>query len=147
RCQQTKPASYRPTPSFWWSISREMEPGCRFGITDIAKEKRVIFHGFHLRDGGDIWNRDDRLAFAVQAKAPNLRRPAEQIADINGVGGRFHELNDRVAWRNDHRRIREFRFIQGRPQNFPARRVRPRKQIKRAIATDPCRFNLVAELR
>ena len=59
------------------------------------------------------------LAGAVQAKAPNLRRSAEQIADINCVGGRFHELNYRFAGRNDHRCIRELRFIQGTRKIFP----------------------------
>ena len=88
----------------------------------------------------------DRFAFAVETEAPNLRWSAEQIADIKRFGGRFDELNYRFAGRNDHRRIRQLRFIQGSPQNFSARRVGPRKQIKRIIAAEPRRFNLIAEL-
>ena len=124
-----------------------MKPGRRLGEADIAKEQRIILQREHSLHGGNFWNRDELFAFAVQAKAPDLRRTAEQILDIKRLCGRHDSLDDRIARRHDRRRARELRFIERHPENFAARRIRARKQIERVIASDPRLLDLIAELR
>src|SRR5438477_526530 len=76
-----------------------MEPRRRLGIAHIAKQKRVIFQGEHLLNSRYFWNWYDCFAFTVQPKAPDLRWTAEQIANVNRVGGGSDVLDDRFASR------------------------------------------------
>src|SRR6266702_4198620 len=58
-----------------------MEPGCRFGIALVAKEKRGVLESDHFLHSRYFWNGDDSFVFAVQAEAANLRWTTKQITD------------------------------------------------------------------
>src|SRR5207237_9545589 len=72
-----------------------MEPGCRFSITLVAKQKRAVLESDHFLHSRYFWNRDDRYAFAVQIEAANLRWTTKQIAYEQSCGCR-HELRDNL---------------------------------------------------
>ena len=69
-----------------------MKPGRRLGVTDVAKKQRIIFQCHHFLTAEIFGMGMICLAFAVQAEASNLRRPAEQILDIKRLGGRLDLL-------------------------------------------------------
>src|SRR5438552_16838195 len=74
-----------------------MEPGCRFSITLVAKQKRAVLESDHFLHSRYFWNRDDRFAFAVQIEAANLRWTTKQIAYEQSVGCRYDLLDNRLA--------------------------------------------------
>ena len=78
-----------------------MEPGCRLGVTDIVVQERPILQCEHFLHCRYFGNWDDRFAFAVQTETPDLRGTAEQVANVQRVGGRHDLLDHRFARRND----------------------------------------------
>src|SRR5918996_5874820 len=101
-----------------------MEPRRRLGVTDISKQKRVVFQGEHLLNSRYFWNWDDCFAFTVQPKAPDMRRAAEQVANIERIGSGNDSLDDSLASRNDLNRVLKFWGVERQAQNFAARSIR-----------------------
>src|SRR5439155_1054945 len=86
-----------------------MKPRRRLGVTHISKQQRIILQGEHLLNGRYFWHWNDRFAFTVQPKSPDLGWPTEQVADIKRIGRRNDLLDDRVASRNDLNCVRQCR--------------------------------------
>src|SRR4026208_925839 len=97
-----------------------MEPGCRFGIALVAKQKGTILESDHFLHGRYFWNRDDCLTFSVQAEAANLRWTTKQITSEQSTGCRDELLNNRLASWNDLNGLAQFRRIERQTENFSA---------------------------
>src|SRR4030095_8648773 len=80
---------------------RTMEPGCRFGVTLVAKQKGTVLESNHFLHRRYFWNRDVCFAFAVQVKAANLRWTTKQITNEQGVDCGNDLLNNRLCSWND----------------------------------------------
>src|SRR6266513_1123248 len=123
-----------------------MEPGCRFGITLVAKKKGTVLECDHFLHGRYFWNRDSRFIFAVQTEAANLRWTAKQIANEQCVGCGHDLLDNRLAGWNDLNGFAYLWRLKRQPKNFSARRGVARNKVQCVIASEPGGLNLVAEL-
>src|SRR5213079_2234720 len=108
---------------------RTMEPGCRFSITLVAKQKRAVLESDHFLHSRYFWNRDDRFACALQAEAANLRWTTKRIAYEQSVGCRYDLLDNRLAGWNDFNSFAQLRRLERQTENFSARRGIAGKKI------------------
>src|SRR5205823_3193161 len=124
-----------------------MEPYRRVGVAHVAEQERSVFEREQFLHSRDLWGRDLRFILAIQVEAPDLRWASKQIGNIKRICARHDLLDHRFPGSNNLRGIFQFRHIERQTKNLSVRRLRARKQIKRAIAPEARKFYLIAKLR